>query len=139
MHLFLKSVFCIMILHWILIRTINSNVADVGSNPTWVTCGTSQVLLAVCVRWFFPGYSRFRPLSRYEWNNLQRDIKLNQKKKKKKNPKIYYWIIKKEIWPSSEFHIFLLSWLEISINHKIWILFSIIFVSCVGKIMILWD
>ena len=46
---------------------------------------TSQVLFA---RWFFLGFSRFRPPTdwpvSYERNNLERDVKLNKKKNKNK-------------------------------------------------------
>ena len=71
-------------------RTITMHltaVTGVGSSPTRITSETSQVLLAGCVRWFFPGYSRFRPtfwLARLNMSeiNLERDVKLNKKKKK---------------------------------------------------------
>ena len=59
----------------------------VSSSPALATCETRQVLLAG-VSGGFPGVLPFRPTYRlarlYECNNLERDIKLNQKKKKKK-------------------------------------------------------
>ena len=66
-------------------------VTGVGSSPTRVTSGTSQVLLAR-ESGGFSGVLPFSPhlligSSRYEWNNLERDVKLNKKKKKKKKKK----------------------------------------------------
>ena len=44
------------------------------------------------VRWFFSGFSGFRPPSmksaRYKWNILERAVKPKSEKKKKKNPRI---------------------------------------------------
>ena len=60
-------------------------VSGVGSSPALATCETSQVLLAG-VSGGFPEVLLFRPtyqLARlYESNNLERGIKLNQKKRK---------------------------------------------------------
>ena len=62
-------------------------MTGVGSSPALATCKTSQVLLAD-VLGGFPGVLPFRPiyglplLDNYERNNLERDVKLNQKKKK---------------------------------------------------------
>ena len=57
-------------------------MSGVGSSPALATCETRQVLLAG-VSGGFPGVLPFRPTYRlarlYEWNNLERDIKLNQK------------------------------------------------------------
>ena len=62
-------------------------MSGVGSSPALATCVTSQSLLAG-VSGGFPGVLPFRPtyqLARlYECNNLERDIKLNQKNKIKK-------------------------------------------------------
>ena len=60
-------------------------VTGVGSSPALATCETSQVLLAG-VSGGFPRVLLFRPhlpigSSRYECNNLERDIKLNKKTK----------------------------------------------------------
>ena len=58
-------------------------VSGVGSSPALATCETRQVLLAG-VSGGFPGVLPFRPTYRlarlYEFNNLERDIKLNPKK-----------------------------------------------------------
>ena len=58
-------------------------MSGVGSSPALATCETSQVLLAG-VSVGFPGVLPFRPTYRlarlYERNNLERDVKLNQKK-----------------------------------------------------------
>ena len=60
-------------------------VSGVGSSPALPTCETRQVLLAG-VSGGFPGVLPFRPTYRlaclYESNNLERDIKLNNNKKK---------------------------------------------------------
>ena len=60
-------------------------MSGVGSSPALATCETSQVLLAG-VSGGFPGVLPFRPTYRlarlYECNNLERDIKLNQNKKR---------------------------------------------------------
>ena len=57
-------------------------VSGVGSSPALATCETWQILLAG-VPGGFPGVLPFRPTYRlarlYEWNNLERDIKLNKK------------------------------------------------------------
>ena len=74
-------------------------VAGVGSSPTRVTCGTSQVLLAG-VSGGFPGVLPFRPTywsSRYEWNNLERDVKLNKKKRKKRCNSCVFTGFKKDL------------------------------------------
>ena len=64
-------------------------MSGVGSSPALATCETSQVLLAG-VSGGFPGVLPFRPtyrLSRlYECNNLERDIKLDPKKERKRFP-----------------------------------------------------
>ena len=61
-------------------------MSGIGSSPALATCETSQVLL-VGVPGCFPGVLPFRPTYRlarlYEWNNLERDIKLNKKTTKK--------------------------------------------------------
>ena len=60
-------------------------MTDVGSSPALVTCETSHVLLAG-VSGGFPGpgtpVSPHLPIgsSRYECNDLERDVKLNKKK-----------------------------------------------------------
>ena len=58
-------------------------MSGVGSSPALATCETSQVLLAG-VSGGFPGILPFRTTYRlarlYECNNLERDIKLNQKR-----------------------------------------------------------
>ena len=57
-------------------------MSGVGSSPALATCETRQVLLAG-VSGGFPGVLPFRPTYRlarlYEYNNLERDIKLNKK------------------------------------------------------------
>ena len=62
-------------------------MSGVGSSPALATCETSQVLLAG-VSGGFPGVLPFcltyRLTRLYECNNLERDIKLNQKKERKK-------------------------------------------------------
>ena len=71
----------------------------VGSSPALATCETSHVLHAG-VSGGFPGVLPFRPtfqLARlYEWNNVERHIKLN-KKKKKKNRSVHEYNNEKEI------------------------------------------
>ena len=52
-------------------------MSGVGSNPALATCETNYVLL-VDVSGGFPGVLPFRS-SRYERNNLERDVKLNKK------------------------------------------------------------
>ena len=59
-------------------------MTDVGSSPALATCETSQVLLAG-VSGGFPRGTPVSPhlpigLSRYERNNLERDVKLSNKK-----------------------------------------------------------
>ena len=61
-------------------------MSGVGLSPALATCETSLVLLAG-VSGGFPGVLPFKPhlpigLSRYELNNLERDVKLNHKKKR---------------------------------------------------------
>ena len=73
-------------------------MTGVGSSPTRVTSETSQVLLAGVSG----GFSRGTPFSphlligssRYEWNNLERDVKLNKKKKKKNCLNVLYKCMK---------------------------------------------
>ena len=61
---------------------------SVRSNPALATCETSQVLLAG-VSGGFPGVLPFRLTSigssRYESNNLERDVKLNKKQQQKQH------------------------------------------------------
>ena len=67
-------------------------VVGVGSNPSWVTCGTSQVLLRVF--WcFFPWSLPFLlhlqiGSSGYERNDIERDVKRNKKWKEKNDVQI---------------------------------------------------
>ena len=59
-------------------------MSGVGLSPALATCETSQSLLAG-VSGGFPGVLPFRTTYRsarlYEWNNLERDVKVNKKKK----------------------------------------------------------
>ena len=61
-------------------------VSGVGSSPALATCETSLVPLAG-LSGGFPGVLPLRPTyplaCLYEWNNLEKNIKLNQKKKKR--------------------------------------------------------
>ena len=63
-------------------------MSGVGSSPALATCETSQVLIAGVPGGFSRGSPVFAPPTdwpvSYELKNLERDVKLNQKKKKKK-------------------------------------------------------
>ena len=61
-------------------------MSGVGSSPTLAKCETSQILLAGVPGGFSRGSPIFAPPmidpSHMSCNNLERDVKLNQKKKK---------------------------------------------------------
>ena len=73
-------------------------VSCVGSSPALATCETSQVLLAGVSGGFSWGSPVFAPPTdwpiSYELKYLEREVKLNLKKKNKKN--IFFQVVKNE-------------------------------------------
>ena len=81
-------------------------MSGVGSSTALATCETRQVLLAG-MSGGFPGVLPYRLTYRlarlYEWNNLERDIKLNKKKKHlipRSNKLSLKLVMQYNLWPN---------------------------------------